>query len=63
MNLAFRFTRRAACAGLFALALPAAFAWTDKPVKVIVPAPAGGVMDQVARIIGEALRDEINLYR
>lgn len=59
MNLAFRFTRRAACAGLFALAMPAAFAWTDKPVKVIVPAPAGGVMDQVARIIGDQLSKDM----
>lgn len=52
-------TRRVACATLLALALPAAFAWTDKPVKVIVPAPAGGVMDQVARIIGDQLSKDI----
>ena len=35
-----RFTRRALCAATLALALPAAMAWTDKPVKMVVPAPS-----------------------
>ena len=59
MFFASRFTRRTTCATLLALAVPAAFAWTDKPVKVIVPAPAGGVMDQVARIIGDQLSKDV----
>jgi len=59
MFFASRLTRRTTCAALLALALPAAFAWTDKPVKVIVPAPAGGVMDQVARIIGDQLSKDV----
>jgi tripartite-type tricarboxylate transporter receptor subunit TctC len=59
MSFAIRFTRRTACATLLALAWPAAFAWTDKPVKVIVPAPAGGVMDQVARILGDQIAKDI----
>ena len=37
----------------------AALAWTDKPVKMLVPAPAGGTMDIVARIIGQQLSVDI----
>ncbi len=36
-----------------------ALAWTDKPVKMLVPAPAGGTMDIVARIIGQQLSVDI----
>lgn len=51
--------RRTLCASLIALAVPAAFAWTDKPVKLLVPAPAGGTMDVVARIVAAQLSTDI----
>jgi tripartite-type tricarboxylate transporter receptor subunit TctC len=38
---------------------PFAQAWTNKPVKMIVPAPAGGTMDVVARILAESISSEI----
>jgi tripartite-type tricarboxylate transporter receptor subunit TctC len=37
----------------------AAMAWTSKPVKVLVPAPAGGTADIVARVVADALAAEI----
>ncbi len=51
--------RRALCAAAFALALPAAQAWTERPVRMLVPAPAGGTMDVVARFVAEQLAADI----
>lgn len=42
-----------------ALHAPAAFAFSDKPVKLIVPAPAGGTIDVFARIFSDQLAQEI----
>ena len=42
-----------------AVATPLALAWTDKPVRMLVPAPAGGTMDVVARIVAEQLSADI----
>lgn len=36
-----------------------AWGWTDKPVKILVPAPAGGTMDVVARVIAQQLALDI----
>ncbi|MDD2546143.1 MAG: tripartite tricarboxylate transporter substrate binding protein [Burkholderiaceae bacterium] len=43
---------------LLGLALPCAQAWTDKPIKLIVPAPPGGTMDVIARMVSEQLAAE-----
>lgn len=34
-------------------------AWTSKPVKMLVPAPAGGTMDIVARILADQIANDI----
>jgi len=34
-------------------------AWPDKPVRIIVPAPAGSSLDVLARTIGDKLRDKL----
>lgn len=34
-------------------------AWTNKPVKMLVPAPAGGTMDIVARILADQISQDI----
>lgn len=39
---------------------PAALAYTEKPVKLIVPAPPGGTIDVIARIVGDQLSRDIN---
>lgn len=46
-------------AALVGLVLPSAHAWTDKPVKMIVPAPAGGTMDVIARMLSDQLGSDI----
>lgn len=49
-----------ACALLSGCALACgAWAFGDKPLKLIVPAPAGGTMDIVARLLGQQLSSEI----
>ena len=52
-------TRRAACATALALALPSAMAWTERPVTLLVPAPAGGTMDVIARLMADQLGTEL----
>jgi tripartite-type tricarboxylate transporter receptor subunit TctC len=42
-----------------ALHAPAGLAFTDKPVKLIVPAPPGGTIDVMARIVGDQLSRDI----
>ena len=51
--------RRNFSAVLLSLSASMAMAWTDKPVKLLVPAPAGGTMDVVARVIAQQLSVDI----
>ncbi len=53
------FTRRFLIAAAAGLTVQASWAWTDKPVKILVPAPAGGTMDVVARLIAQQLSADI----
>ena len=53
----------AAAALFLALAaVPAvdAQSWPDKPVRILVPAPAGSSLDVLARTLGDKLRDKFN---
>lgn len=42
---------------LSSIAAASAQTWPDKPVKLVVPYPAGGGVDPVARLIGQKLAD------
>jgi len=55
----FNTVQAALCAAVLTLTSPIAGAWTDKPVKIVVPAPAGGTMDVIARMIGDQLATDI----
>lgn len=59
MNTRNPILRRTLCAAALSFAASLACAWTDKPVKILVPAPAGGVMDVLARVLGEQLQKDI----
>jgi tripartite-type tricarboxylate transporter receptor subunit TctC len=58
-------SRRMALATLAATALAspgrAASAWPSKPIKLVVPFPAGGPNDIVARVIGDSLRGPLGV--
>ncbi|MEO8486061.1 MAG: tripartite tricarboxylate transporter substrate binding protein [Betaproteobacteria bacterium] len=41
-----------------AAGVAAAQSWPDKPVRILVPAPAGSSLDVLARAIGEKLKDK-----
>lgn len=36
-------------------------AWPSQPIKIIVPFPAGGASDQIGRLIGQKLTDELKV--
>ncbi|KWR88977.1 Bug family tripartite tricarboxylate transporter substrate binding protein [Cupriavidus sp. IDO] len=56
---AFLRVRSAAVAAVMALSMPAAMAWTNKPVRMLVPAPAGGTMDVIARLLADQLTADL----
>lgn len=45
---------RTTCA-LLTLAVAPAFAWPDRPIELVVPYPAGGATDVIARMVAEKL--------
>ena len=55
----FQYSRRAACIAALSLLASSSWAWTDKPVRILVPAPAGGTMDVIARMVGDQLSADI----
>lgn len=60
-NLARRLWPRAALALALSVGLGGAVAqtWPDKPIRLIVPAPAGGGVDYAARALGERLTAQL----
>jgi tripartite-type tricarboxylate transporter receptor subunit TctC len=64
MKIPSNLTRRQAlaAAGAAALALPSlamAQSWPSKPIRLVVPFPPGGLIDNVARLIGPKLAQEL----
>lgn len=47
----------AACAGTLSLPAPAQDAWPSRPIRIVVPYPAGGTTDQLARALQQPLAD------
>ncbi len=60
MNVLRRLCLAAACLPLtMTLAAPAAAAYPERPLTLVVPYPAGGVADQIARPIAQALGERL----
>ncbi|MEP6789919.1 MAG: tripartite tricarboxylate transporter substrate binding protein, partial [Ramlibacter sp.] len=56
------FNKRAAAAAFMAMAACAALAqgaWPAKPIRIVVPFPAGGPTDITARVVGQAIGESL----
>lgn len=42
-----------------AATLASAQTWPDRPIRIVVPAPAGGSMDVIARVLGDAMQPSL----
>ena len=47
----------AACAATLSLPAGAQSSWPSKPVRIVVPAPAGSSLDIIVRLLGDKLKD------
>ncbi|WP_237717185.1 Bug family tripartite tricarboxylate transporter substrate binding protein [Cupriavidus basilensis] len=54
-------TRAVLCAAFTLMATGSAYAWTNKPVRVVVPAVPGGSMDVVARVLADQLSRDVGV--
>src|SRR6188768_4302273 len=53
------FLQSSAAIAAASLGLPAWAAWPDQPLKIIIPFPAGGTSDVIARLISKPLTDTL----
>lgn len=51
--------RQVAVGAIMSMVVPAAMAWTNHPIRMLVPGPAGGSMDALARLTAERISAEV----
>ncbi|MEF9949481.1 MAG: tripartite tricarboxylate transporter substrate binding protein, partial [Comamonas sp.] len=49
----------ALCIGLVTATAAYAQEWPTKPIRIVVPAPPGGISDAVARLVAEHLQNDL----
>ena len=59
MNARFAIKPLLAALGLLAASLAVAQTYPNKPVKLVVPFPAGSATDQIARVVGQELQEAL----